>query len=79
MQERFVRRGKSLYADTITVVIVNNKMGRVMRGMGGSLRQGGCASMEQFAVGIDPLLRNLEKRLSGIPVYSLTAHGLLHF
>ena len=80
VQERVIRRMKSLYADSIAVVIVNNTMGRVMRDMRGSLRQGGCASMEWFAVGIDPLIRYLEKRLSGIPVYTLPVHGpsLLH-
>ena len=41
----------------------------------GSLRQGGCGSMEWFAFGIDPLLRYLEKRLQGILITSLPILG----
>ena len=59
-----------LYQDSITIVLVNNKHGRVLLDKRGSLRQGGCASMEWFGFGIDPLLRYLEKRLKGILITS---------
>ena len=65
-----VRRLQDLYRDCVTIVVVNNKLGRVMLDRRGSLRQGGCASMEWFCFGIDPLLRYLERRLQGIPIYS---------
>ena len=54
-------------------------MGRVFNDVRGSLRQGGCASMTWFSLGIDPLLRYLEKRLQGILVSSLPVLGpVLH-
>ena len=74
-----VRRLQDLYRDCVTIVVVNNKLGRVMLDRRGSLRQGGCASMEWFCFGIDPLLRYLERRLQGIPIYSLPVMGpVLH-
>ena len=70
-----VNRIKMLYEDSITITVVNNKFGRVFKDMRGSLRQGGCASMEWFGFGIDPLLRYLEKRLQGIKITSLPVLG----
>ena len=61
---------KGMYEDSITITVVNNKLGRVFHDLRGSLRQGGCASMEWFGFGIDPLLRYLEKRLKGILITS---------
>ena len=57
------------------MVVVNNTLGRVFTDKRGSLRQGGCASMEWFAMGIDPLLRYLEKKLTCIPISSLPVLG----
>ena len=51
-----INRVKSLYNDSITITVVNNQLGRVFQDRRGSLRQGGCASMEWFSFGIDPLL-----------------------
>ena len=70
-----INRLKNLYADCITVVVVNNKPGQMILDLRGSLRQGGLASMEWFAFGIDPLLRFLDKRLEGIPIVSLPLFG----
>ena len=72
-----VNRVQSLYEESITITVVNNQLGRVFLDKRGSLRQGGCASMEWFAFGIDPMLRFLEKRLQGIVVSSLPVHGPL--
>ena len=75
VDEAVVRRIQSLYTDSVTIVVVNNTLGRVFLDKRGSLRQGGCASMEWFAFGIDPLLRYLEKRLTGILITSLPVLG----
>jgi hypothetical protein len=53
--------------------MVNNVQGRAFSNLRGSLRQGDIPSMFWFAVGIDPLLLYLEKRLRGIPITSLPA------
>ena len=63
VDKRAVQRVQELYQDSITIVSVNNKLGKVFQDKRGSLRQGGLASMEWFAFGIDPLLRYLDKRL----------------
>ena len=79
VDEAVVARLEELYKDSRTIVVVNNKMGRVFNDVRGSLRQGGCASMTWFSLGIDPLLRYLEKRLQGILVTSLPVLGpVLH-
>ena len=70
-----ISRLHRLYDQCVTIVVVNNKLGRVFLDKRGSLRQGGCASMEWFAFGIDPLLRFLERRLQGILITSLPVHG----
>ena len=38
-----VSRLQSLYTESITIVVVNNKPGKVLTDKRGSLRQGGCA------------------------------------
>ena len=70
-----LNRVKSLYEDSITITVVNNIFGRVFLDKRGSLRQGGCASMEWFCFGIDPLIRYLERRLQGILISSLPVLG----
>ena len=57
------------------MVVVNNLLGKSFPNNRGSLRQGDVPSMFWFAVGIDPLLVYLEKRLSGIPIISLPVSG----
>ena len=70
-----IDRLKRLYTVSTTVVVVNNVMGNSFPNIRGSLRQGDVPSMFWFAVGIDPLLVYLEKRLSGIPITSLPVLG----
>ena len=70
-----INRIKLLYADNNTVVVVNNLLGRNIPNIRGSLRQGDRPSMFWFAVGIDPLLVFLERRLKGIPLISLPVLG----
>ena len=70
-----ISRLKGLYEDSITITVVNNKLGRAFHDKRGSLRQGGCASMDWFSFGIDPLIRYLDKRLQGILISSLPVSG----
>ena len=70
-----ISRVRNLYSDSSTIVVVNINLGRVFIDKRGSLRQGGCASMEWFAMAIDPLLRYLDKRLTGILISSLPVLG----
>ena len=75
VESSVIRRVQELYEDSITITVVNNKLGRAFPDKRGSLRQGGCASMDWFSFGIDPLLRYLEKRLQGILISSLPVSG----
>ena len=68
VNERCVHRVKELYQDSITIVSVNNKLGRVFQDKRESLRQ-------LFAFGIDPLLRYLDMRLQGILITSIPIMG----
>ena len=75
VESNIINRLQRLYKNSTTIVVVNNKLGRVMLDKRGSLRQGGCGSMEWFCIGIDPLLRYLERRLKGILISSLPVYG----
>ena len=75
LNQSVIDRIKNLYVDNITVVVVNNKMGRAFHNTRLSLRQGDLPSMFWFAYAIDPLLMYLEKRLIGIPIYKLPVLG----
>ena len=68
-------RLKNLYKGGITIPVVNCSPGQAIFDMRGSLRQGGLGSMDWFAVGIDPLLNYLDKRLTGIPISILPVYG----
>ena len=75
LSENNISRIKNLYADNISVVMVNNVLGRAIPNLRGSLRQGDVPSMFWFGLGIDPLIHYLEKRLKGIPITSLPVSG----
>ena len=66
---------KNLFEDCITITAVNSKYVRVFQDRRGSIRQGGCASMDWFSFGIDPLLRYLSGRLQGILIATVTLQG----
>ena len=70
-----ILRLKNLYKNGITIPVVNCNPGQAIYDMRGSLRQGGLGSMDWFAVGIDPLLHYLDKRLTGIPISVLPVSG----
>ena len=75
MSDEIIKRYKNLYEDNISTIVVNNVMGRSINNIRLSLRQGDTPSMFWFAYGIDPLLYYLDKRLTGIPIYSLPVLG----
>ena len=77
VDQQVVNRLQRLYSGSKTVVVVNNQLGRCIPNSRGSLRQGDVPSMYWFGVGIDPLLVYLEKRLTGIPLTSLSVQGPL--
>ena len=61
--------------NNITIVVVNNVLGRSFVNLRWSLRQGDLPSMHWFAYGIDPLIDFLNNRLQGIVIHSLPLHG----
>ena len=59
---------QSLYANHLTVVVVNNVSGKCYPNNRWSIRQGDRPSSILFCYGLDPHLDWLEKRLKGIPL-----------
>ena len=57
-----IDRLRNLYRDNITIVVVNNVLGKAFLNHRWSLRQGDVPSMHWFAYGINPLLHYLEKK-----------------
>ena len=70
-----IGRLKNLYANGITIPVINSSPRKAIYDIRGALRQGGVGSMEWFAIGIDPLLIFLDRNLIGIPVFSLPVLG----
>ena len=75
LSSQVINRLKNLYRDNLSVIVVNNVLGRVLKNERLSVRQGDVPSMTWFAYGIDPLIHYLDKRLLGIPIYSLPVLG----
>ena len=75
VREVTICRLKNLYANGITIPVINCMPRRAIFDKRGALRQGEVGSMEWFAVGIDPLLIFLERNLAGIPIISLPQLG----
>ena len=65
-----ISRLKNIYKDNITVVVVNNTLGKSFINNRWSMRQGDLPSVYWFAYGIDPLVSYLDRRLQGITFYS---------
>ena len=59
----------------MSIIVVNNIEGKCVKNTRLSLRQGDVPSMFFFAYAIDPLISYLERRLTGILVYSLPVSG----
>ena len=64
-----------IYKNRITIPVVNSVQGKPVNNLRRNLAQGCPSSMNWFSYGIDPLLCYLERRLEGIPIYSIPAHG----
>ena len=73
--DQVISRLQNLYMKNITIVVVNNVLGKAFTNYRLSLRQGDVPSMDWFAYGIDPLINYLDKRLKGILIHSLPIHG----
>ena len=73
--EAALSRFSNLYAEGITIPVINNVPGRSVVNKRLSLRQGDRPSGVWFCYGIDPLLVYLERRLQGILIHSLPVQG----
>ena len=74
-----LERFTNLYSQGISIPVINNKLGPSLLNRRLSLRQGDRPSGIWFCFGIDPLLSYLEKRLTGILVYSLPVLGPVQY
>jgi hypothetical protein len=75
LSEDVILRIKNVYSNRITVPVVNSITGNCLKNIRATLAQGCPGSMNWFAYAIDPLLLYLERRLQGIPIFSLPVHG----
>ena len=75
LSELVINRMQNLYKENLSIIVVNNVLGRVLKNERLSIRQGDVPSMTWFAYGIYPLLYYLDKRLAGITIYSLPVLG----
>ena len=75
LDAKVAHRISNLYSDNFTIPVINQVHGKPIPNIRGSLRQGDIPSMYWFAVGLDPLLNYLERRLAGIPVFHLPLAG----
>ena len=75
LSEQVISRLKNLYSNNITIVVVNNILGKSFLNNRWSIRQGDRPSSILFCYGIDPHLTWLHKRLQGIPVYHIPMQG----
>ena len=72
-----ITRATNLYSINLSIIVVNNMLGRTIPNIRQSIRQGDKASMDWFTFGIDPVITYLEKRLMGILIHSLPVQGPL--
>ena len=75
LAEQAINHLTNLYSNNFTIVVVNNLLGRKFENKRWSIRQGDRPSSVLFCYGIDPHLAWLERRLRGIPIYSMPAAG----
>ena len=77
MCEEAIERITNLYTNNVSVIVVNNVVGKMIPNIRLSIRQGDKPSMEWFTYGIDPVITYLERRLVGILTHSLHTQGPL--
>ena len=75
LAETVLERLLNLYSNNITIVVVNNILGKSLKNVRWSIRQGDRPSSILFCYGIDPHLDWLDKRLTGITIYRMPAPG----
>ena len=72
-----IARISNLYSNSVSIVVVNNVLGKAIHNTRLSIRQGDKASMKWFTYGIDPIINYLKKRLKGILIHSTPVQGPL--
>ena len=77
MCEEAIDRITNLYTNSVSVIVVNNVVGKTIPNIRLSIRQGDKPSMEWFTYSIDPVITYLERRLVGILIHSLPTQGPL--
>ena len=70
-----INRLRNIYSNSMTIPVVNNIRGKVIKNIRESLRQGCPGSMGWFSVAIDPLLVYLLRTLTGITICSIPTSG----
>ena len=75
LSENVIKRYENLYNDHVSLIVVNTIIGRSVRNIRLTIRQGDKFAMELFTFGMDPIITYLEKRLKGIVVHSLPVQG----
>ena len=70
-----ISRLENIYRNNITVVVVNNTIGKSFINNRWSMRQGDLPSVYWFSYGIDPLVCYLDEKLQGITLYSTPTLG----
>ena len=79
MDKRALSHLKNIYANSVSEVVVNNKVCATVDNKRQSIRQGDLPSMFLFCVGIDAVIHFLEKRLKGIKMCSRPVEGPTKF
>ena len=77
LDQRVIDRLTNIYSNNLTIVVVDNMLGKVIPNNYWSIRQGDRPISTLFCYGIDPRLVWLERRLTGIPLYRHPALGPL--
>ena len=77
LDKAVIDRLNRVYSNNLTVVVVNNILGKSIQNIYMSIRQGDRQSSNLFCYGIDPHLAWLERRLQGILIYKQHALGPL--
>ena len=75
LDQTVINRLYRLYANNLTVVVVNDIPGKCFKNNYMSIRQGDRPSSTLFCFGIDPHIAWLERRLKGILIYKQSAEG----
>ena len=75
LSQNVIKRYENLYNDHVSLIVVNTIIGRSVRNIRLTIRQGDKFAMELFTFGMDPILIYLEKRLKGIVIHSLPVQG----